>query len=227
MLTNIMGREFLKATLEKGLLVGPKHVGFNDQEYNRAGVAVYLNEQKARETDLRGFEGSIEDAGALAYMCAFNRLGATNVAHYKELHVDLIREEWGFKGLITTDMMSNKYYFNPESCINATITQMADFGGENSHLNLGTDGNDATWTYLSPDAIKNDNALVEQARQNMKYQLFAFSQTAIKNIKTYRVTPWWETTLVAMVATFYVLAAAATCFLAIAYVPSKAQKEEK
>lgn len=227
MLTNILGREFLKATLEKGLIVGPKHLGFNDQEYNRAGTAVYLNEQKARETDLRGFQGAIEDAGALAYMCAFNRLGATNVSHYRELHVDLIRSEWGYKGLITTDFMSNNHYFNPESCINATVTQMADFAGNNSHLNLGDGGKDATWTYLSPEAIKNDNALVESARTCMKYQLFAFSQTAVKNLKTYRVTPWWETTLVTLTSVFYVLSAASVVFLGLTYVPSKADKEEK
>lgn len=224
MLTNILGREFLRGTLEKGILVGPKHVGFNDQEYNRAGVAVYLNEQKARETDLRGFQGAIEDAKALGYMVAFNRLGAINASHYVELHNNLIRGEWNFQGLITTDMMSNKYYFNPESSTMATITQMADFAGENSHLNLGEGGVDATWTYLSPDAIKNDNVLVEQARQNLKYQLFAFANTAIKNIQTVRVTPWWEATLISMMSIFYVAGGVSAVALGLCLVPGKKEK---
>lgn len=218
MLTNILGREFIKGTREYGILVGPKHLGFNDQEYARAGISAYMNEQKARETDLRGFQGAIEDGDAVGYMCAFNRMGATNVSHYVELHRDLIRGEWGFKGLITTDMMNNKYYFNPESCAMATVTQMADFAGNNSHLNLGTDGNDATWTYLSEDAIKNDNTLVEAARQAMKYQLFAFSQTAIKNVSTVRVTPYWETLLNVGAGVLYAIAGISALFLVATYV---------
>lgn len=227
MLTNIMGREFIKGTREMGILVGPKHLGFNDQEYNRAGVAAYMNEQKARETDLRGFQGAIEDGEALGYMCAFNRMGATNVSHFAELHKNLIRGEWNFKGLITTDMMNNARYFNPESCAMATVTQMADFAGENSHLNLGEGGVDATWSYLSPDAIKKDNALVEASRQAMKYQLYAFANTAIKNISTYRVTPYWETLLKVGTGVFYTVASLATVALAIAYVFNCKAKEEK
>ncbi len=215
MLTNIWGREFMKGTREMGILVGPKHLGFNDQEYNRAGVSAYMTEQKARETDLRGFQGAIEDGGALAYMCAFNRMGATNVSHYEELHKNLIRGEWGFEGLITTDMMNNSYYFNPESCAMATVTQMADFAGNNSHLNLGDGGVDATWSYLSPEAISNDNELVEAARLCMKYQLYAFSQTAIANISTYSVTPWWEATLITLIVVFFVLGAAGTVCLVV------------
>ncbi len=214
MLTNIWGREFIKGTREFGILVGPKHLGFNDQEYNRAGVSAYMTEQKARETDLRGFQGAIDDADALGYMCAFNRMGATNVSHYEELHKNLIRGEWGFNGLITTDMMNNCYYFNPESCANATVTMMADFAANNSHLNLGTGGVDATWSYLSPEVIENDNELVEDARLCMKYQLYAFSQTAIANISTYSVTPWWETAIIAIEVVFYILgAASAVCLL--------------
>lgn len=224
MLTNNLGREFLKGTREMGILVGPKHLGFNDQEYNRSGVACYLNEQKARETDLRGFQGAIEDADALGYMCAFNRLGATNVSHYTELHQNLIRGEWGFSGLITTDMMNNKRYFNPESCAMATITQMADFAGDNSHLNLGNDGKDATWDYLSPDAIKNDNALVEASRLAMKYQLFAFANTAIMNISTERVTPYWETLLKVLIGVSFGASGVLGICLILAYIPSK--KEE-
>ena len=226
MLTNIWGREFISGTREFGILVGPKHLGFNDQEYNRSGVSAYMTEQKARETDLRAFQGAIEDGGALGYMCAFNRMGATNVSHYVELNRDLIRGEWGFKGLVTTDMMNNAYYFNPESCAMATITMMADFAANNSVLDGAKDGsgNDATWGYLSPDAIKNDQALVDAARQAMKYQLFAFANTAVKNISTVRVTPFWETALIAIMAVGYTLAAVSTIGLVLSYVLDKKEQ---
>ena len=224
MLTNIWGAEFIKATREKGLLVGPKHLGFNDQEYNRAGVSAYMTEQKARETELRAFQGSFEEGDALGYMIAFNRMGPTNVSHYVELNKNIIRGEWGFKGLSTTDMMNNAYYFNPEGCAMATVTMMADFSANDAHLNQGQGGVDKTWSYLSPDVLSKDATLANAARECMKYQLYAFAQTAIKNISTRRITPAWESALIAVVAVSFTLAAASTAGLALCYVLDKKEQ---
>lgn len=209
MLTNILGRELIKGTKEFGIICGPKHMGFNDQEYDRSGICVYMNEQKLRETDTRGFQGAIEDADALGMMVAFNRIGAINASHHKGLLVGIVRNEWDFDGLISTDMMNNKWYFNPEGCIMATVTQMADFAGNNSTLSKDGAAQDATWTYLSIDSVKNDNALVEAARECMKYQLFAFANSAILNISTRKVMPIWEAGIIAGVAVFAVISAAA------------------
>lgn len=64
MLGNRIGYGVLKGCTEKGILNGPKHIGCNDQEHNRSGVAAYMTEQKLRETDLRCFQGGLEDAQA-------------------------------------------------------------------------------------------------------------------------------------------------------------------
>ena len=156
---------------------------------------------------------AIEDEGALGMMVAFNRLGATNVSHNVGLVSGIFRSEWDFKGLISTDMMNNAYYFNPESATMATITMMADFAANDNHLNQGDGGVDKTWSYLSPEAIKNDNTLVEQARTNLKYQLFAFANSALMNVSTTRVTPWWEGTIVAVIIVFGVLGAASVAMI--------------
>ncbi|MFA6624179.1 MAG: glycoside hydrolase family 3 N-terminal domain-containing protein [Bacilli bacterium] len=196
MLCNFVGTEITKGTRELGILSGPKHIGFNDQEHNRAGISVYMNEQKMRETDLRGFQGSVEEAGALGLMIAFNRLGAVNASHHTGMINTIIRSEWNFKGLISTDMMSNKYYFNPEASIMATITQMADFAGNDSNLHGSKDGTtDKTWTYITPAVASTDQTLVDAARLCMKYQLYAFANSAILNISTVAVTPWWDTAI--------------------------------
>ncbi len=208
MLSNVIGGGIIRGSKKYGIIVGPKHIGFNDQEHDRSGIQVYMTEQKVRETDLRGFQMAIEDEGALGMMVAFNRLGATNVSHNVGLISGIFRSEWDFKGLISTDMMNNAYYFNPESATMATITMMADFAAKDNHLNQGEGGVDKTWTYLSPEAIKNDNTLVEQARTNLKYQLFAFANSALMNVSTTRVTPWWEGTIVAVIIVFSILGAA-------------------
>lgn len=195
MLTNVIGREVVQGCSDKGIINGPKHMGFNDQEHNRAGISAYMTEQKFRETDLRGFEGALSDAFGMGVMIALNRIGATNAAHHVGMIQKIVRGEWGFKGLISTDMMNNYLYFNAESMVMAGITQVADFAADNSHINLGEGGVDAVWPHISLETVSKDSNLVEQARENLKYQLYIFANSAILNISTQRVNTWWDTAL--------------------------------
>lgn len=195
MLTNVIGREVIQGCSDKGIINGPKHMGFNDQEHNRAGISAYMTEQKFRETDLRGFEGALSDAFGMGVMIAFNRIGATNASHHVGMIQKIVRGEWGFKGLISTDMMNNYLYFNAESMVMAGITQVADFAADNSHINLGEGGVDAVWPHISLETVSKDSNLVEQARENLKYQLYIFANSAILNISTQRVNTWWDTVL--------------------------------
>lgn len=195
MLTNVIGREVVQGCSDKGIINGPKHMGFNDQEHNRAGISAYMTEQKFRETDLRGFEGALSDAFGMGVMIAFNRIGATNASHHVGMIQKIVRGEWGFKGLISTDMMNNYLYFNAESMVMAGITQVADFAADNSHINLGEGGVDAVWPHISLETVSKDSNLVEQARENLKYQLYIFANSAILNISTQRVNTWWDTAL--------------------------------
>ena len=195
MLTNVIGREVIQGCSDKGIINGPKHMGFNDQEHNRAGISAYMTEQKFRETDLRGFEGALSDAFGMGVMIAFNRIGATNASHHGGMIQKIVRGEWGFKGLISTDMMNNYLYFNAESMVMAGITQVADFAADNSHINLGEGGVDAVWPHISLETVSKDSNLVEQARENLKYQLYIFANSAILNISTQRVNTWWDTAL--------------------------------
>lgn len=195
MLTNRIGYGILQGCADMGIMNGSKHMGFNDQEHNRAGISAYMNEQKFRETDLRCFQGGLEDADGMAVMIAFNRIGATNASHYAGMLQNILRGEWGYTGLISTDMMNNNYYFNPESMIMAGITQVADFATNDNHINMGDGGNDATWAYISEETVANDAALVDQARENLKYQLYTFANSAVMNVSTERVQTWWDTAI--------------------------------
>lgn len=207
MLTNVIGREVIQGCSDKGIINGPKHMGFNDQEHNRAGISAYMTEQKFRETDLRGFEGALSDAFGMGVMIAFNRIGATNVSHHVGMIQKIVRGEWGFKGLISTDMMNNYLYFNAESMVMAGITQVADFAADNSHINLGEGGVDAVWPHISLETVSKDSNLVEQARENLKYQLYIFANSAILNISTQRVNTWWDTALTVTTYASSILAA--------------------
>lgn len=226
MLTNRMGYGILQGCAEKGILNGPKHMGFNDQEHNRGGISAYMNEQKFRETDLRGFQGGLSDADGMAVMIAFNRIGATNASHYAPMLQTILRDEWGYTGLISTDMMNNKWYFNAESMVMAGITQVADFGGDDNHITLGEGGVDAVWAYISPETVANDSALVEQARENLKYQLYTYANSAILNVTTQRVNTWWDTAL--MTVTYVSGALATICaaaWIVLTVLPEKKKEE--
>ena len=222
MLTNRIGYAILKGCAEKGIMNGPKHMGFNDQEHNRGGVSAYMTEQKFRETDLRGFQGGLSDANGLAVMIAFNRIGATNAAHHAGMLTAILRDEWGYTGLISTDMMNNKYYFNAESMVMSGITQVADFAQSDNHINQGENGVDKTWAYLSVDAVKNDSALVEKARENLKYQLYTFANSAVLNVTTERVNTWWDNAI-STVKTVSMVCACVSCaaWLALTLIAKK------
>lgn len=196
MLTNRIGYGILKGCAEKGIINGPKHMGFNDQEHNRSGIMAFMNEQKFRETDLRGFQGGLEDGGGLAVMIAFNRVGPTNASHHTGMLQTILRKEWGFTGVVSTDLASAPY-FDGASCVMASITQIADFGANNSYMSKTNDHSegDGNWSYLSVDSVKNDPEFVAQARQDLKYQFFTFANSAVMNITTRQVTPAWESLL--------------------------------
>lgn len=190
MLSNYMSVATVEGALNYGVIIGPKHFAFNDQETQRSGVAPYMTEQKAREGDLRAFQGAFEDAGALGGMVTFSRIGATNGNNSIGLLRNILREEWGFKGLLTTDMVNNMGYFRPESIIQAGVTMMADFGSNETMAQVTE-----SWPYLTMKQISQDEEFIETARENMKYQLYAYAQSAAQNLQTIKVTPWWETAM--------------------------------
>ena len=226
MLTNRIGYGLLKGTADMGLICGPKHIGFNDQEHNRSGIAVYMNEQKFRQTDLRGFEGGLNEGGGLAVMVAFNRVGATNASHHVGMLKTILRGEWGFTGVISTDLASAPY-FDAASMIMATVTQRAEFGGNNSYLSESNnhDEADKTYGYLSVNSVKNDPEFVAQARENLKYQLYTFANSQVLNIRTIRVTPWWEASLIAVIAVSAVLSAGAAGLWIVSSFMNKKKEE--
>ena len=228
MLANRLGARILRGCADYGILNGPKHLGANDQEYKRAGINEFMTEQKLREGDLRCFQAALEprDGGGLAVMIAFNRVGSTNACQSVGMIKNIVRGEWGFNGVISTDMATNPYYFIAEAMVMSTITQVADFAQNDASISA-TDDHDKTWAYISVNSVKNDAEFVEQARQNLKYQLYTFGNSYIFNVKTTYVMPGWEVAINAIKITSIVL----TCLcglaaVALPLIPSK-KKEEK
>ena len=86
-------------------------ISFNDQEDQRSGGGIWLNEQAAREIYLLPFEYALSSAegmgNAHAVMSAMNRIGTDWVGANMNLLNNIMRDEWGFDGYCITDMAAS------------------------------------------------------------------------------------------------------------------------
>lgn len=92
-----------------GLAAFTKHFALNDQETNRIKNAhIWCSEQAMREIYLRPFEIAVKEGKSLGIMSSYNSAGAPWCGECKALLVDILREEWGFKGCVVTDAALTK-----------------------------------------------------------------------------------------------------------------------
>ncbi len=80
-----------------------KHFACNNQEAWRNQVDAVVSERALREIYLRGFEMAVKEGGAGAVMTAYNPLNGHWCASIYELCTELLRNEWGFEGIVMTD----------------------------------------------------------------------------------------------------------------------------
>jgi len=91
---------------EDGYYVTVKHYACNNQEDNRNFVSSNLSERTLREIYLRGFEYAVRDGGAKSIMTSYNRLNGVYTPNSYDLCTKLLRNEWGFNGVVMTDWFS-------------------------------------------------------------------------------------------------------------------------
>lgn len=174
-----------------------KHFALSEMGKNPRDLNVWLTEQTLRETYLRPFEIAVKEGEANGMMTAFNRVGATWAGGSKPLLTDILRTEWGFRGVVVTDWSTGDGYMNPTQGVRA--------------------GND---TWLNPNNVNGaplsrnsdtDLYLARQAAKNMLYTIFDTycyyddydpadgEFTASVGIRSVdKVFPWWIPVLVGM-----------------------------
>lgn len=106
MLAGAICANVVKGAQSKGVFVMLKHFALNDQEQNRGDLATWANEQTVREIYLKAFETSVKDGGATGMMSAFNRFGHTWAGGSYSVLTEVLRNEWGFDGLVITDWVN-------------------------------------------------------------------------------------------------------------------------
>ncbi len=94
---------FVRGVQSTGVFATVKHFVGNEAEYERGSINSVIDERTLRELYLLPFELAIREGGAHAVMTAYNRMNGRWLTEQPEYLIGLLREEWGFDGLVMTD----------------------------------------------------------------------------------------------------------------------------
>lgn len=102
-LTAELAVAFVAGVQSRRVATAIKHFVANDQERDRRTINSAVDERTLRETYLPPFEAAVLRAASMAIMSAYNRLNGPYCAENDWLLRTLLKEEWGFKGLVVSD----------------------------------------------------------------------------------------------------------------------------
>ena len=120
LLSGKMGAAMVQGVDSQGVYTYIKHFALNDQESNRLSISVWANEQSIREIYLKPFELSVKEGGTTVVMSSYSRLGNTWAGASKALLTDVLRNKWGFHGMVVTDSaMGNTNWMDVNLAIRA------------------------------------------------------------------------------------------------------------
>ena len=196
-LTGYMASDTIIGAQSRGVVTTIKHFAFNNMETNREGVATFFDEQGARENELRGFQMAFEAGGSKAVMTSFNRVGCTFSSADEGLITGLLRGEWDFRGIVTTDMVKAPEYETWEESVLAGTDIMLNTSPVNE------DGK--AWETCQAKYISGDARMTETVYESVHHVLYAFADSVwlngmSENTRVERLYPYWELIIISLIA---------------------------
>lgn len=197
----------INGAAQKGVYTDLKHFALNDQETNRSGIATYCTEQAFREIYLKPFEIAVKGLdnpnevatakkdgitvfrGTTGVMSSFNRVGVRWAGGDYRLMTGILREEWGFRGMVISDYKTDDSFMASKQMI---------YAGNDLHL-ASTENN--MWQKAPiaerPNASSKEDLLVlRAAAKNILYTV-ASSNSVTVEILGYR-TEWWKSLTISL-----------------------------
>ncbi|WP_044933712.1 glycoside hydrolase family 3 C-terminal domain-containing protein [Pseudobutyrivibrio sp. LB2011] len=98
-----MAASYVRGIQSKHVYSCPKHFAVNSREYRRMAMNAVVDERTLREIYLTAFEIAIKEGGAKTIMSAYNEVNGKYANENEHLLVDILRNEWGFDGIVVTD----------------------------------------------------------------------------------------------------------------------------
>ena len=198
-LSGKMAVNVITGARSKGVYTDLKHFALNDQETNRAGVSTFCTEQALRELYLKPFEFAVKGddnvdlvksakddgitsfKGTTGIMSSFNRIGNKWTGGDYRLLTEILREEWGFRGLVICDYKTDNTFMDSRQML---------YAGNDLILTSTTI---TMWNNAKSDSVQ-DATILKQATKNILYTVANSNSIQIK-ILGYR-TEWWVTTII-------------------------------
>ena len=98
-----MAAGFIQGVQSNGVGTSLKHFAANNQEYQRSTISSVVDERTLREIYLPAFEAAVKKARPWTVMCSYNKLNGTYAAENHKLLTEILKDEWGFEGLVVSD----------------------------------------------------------------------------------------------------------------------------
>ena len=106
--TGLMGTAFVLGVQSQGVGVSAKHFAVNSQESDRTRVDERLSQRALRELYLKGFEMMVRKSNPWTIMSAYNKINGIYAQGNKDLLTDILRNDWGYKGIVETDWIGKR-----------------------------------------------------------------------------------------------------------------------
>lgn len=206
-LSGKMAVNVINGAAQKGVYTDLKHFALNEQETARGGVATYCTEQALRELYLKPFEMAVKGmddpvfsktatadkvatyVGTKGVMSSFNRIGTRWTGGDYRLMTEILRDEWGFRGLVICDYKTDNSVMDSR--------QMLYAGNDLILASLP----DLLWNDCDFDDAK-DVTILRNATHNILYAV-ANSNSMNVDIIGYRME-WWISTFIVVDAVAFV-----------------------
>lgn len=105
-LTSEIACEYIKGVQSRGVIATVKHFAANNQEWSRHHVSSDVDERTLQEIYFPAFRKAVQKAGTGAVMSSYNLLNGVHTTEHPWLNTRILRDEWGFDGLLMSDWTS-------------------------------------------------------------------------------------------------------------------------
>ena len=103
LLAGKLAASYIRGMEGMGIGSSLKHFAANSQEYSRLSSDGIMDERTLREIYLPAFETAVKEGKPSTIMCSYPKLNGVHCSDNKKLLTDILRDEWGYEGLVVTD----------------------------------------------------------------------------------------------------------------------------